>query len=69
MRMLRLVLGVAILVQGVVVTDTITIILGMIIAGTAVAKIGCCGTNGCAVDTPSIKQNTRIDHEELDLKK
>jgi len=62
--MLRLVLGTAILVQGIVAKDTITIILGVTFAGMAVANIGCCGGGGCAVNTRSTNNKTEDIHYE-----
>ena len=67
-RLLRLVLGVAILVQGIVAKDTTTILLGAAFGGMGLANIGCCGPNGCAVNTRSVK-TTKIEYEELDIKK
>lgn len=68
MRILRLILGVIILIQGIVVAEVLTIILGVLFAGMAVANIGCCGANGCAVNPGnSIKNKTKeISYEEVD---
>jgi hypothetical protein len=61
-----LILGIAILVQGIVARDTITIILGLVFGGMAVANIGCCGAGGCAVNTHSINNKTKdIQYEEV----
>jgi cytochrome c oxidase assembly protein Cox11 len=69
-RLLRLVLGVAILVQGIIIKDVSTILLGIVFAAMPVFNIGCCGTNGCAVNTKkSNKSYTNIEYEELDTKK
>jgi hypothetical protein len=53
MRILRLVLGIAILVQGIITGDSLSVILGVIFSGTAFANIGCCATGSCAVDPGS----------------
>ena len=67
MRIVRLVLGIIIIIQGIIVAETITIILGVLFAGMAVANIGCCGTNGCAVNPGnSIKNKRKINYEEVD---
>ena len=68
MRILRLVLGIILTIQGIVVAETITIILGVLFAGMAVANIGCCGTNGCSINpSHSIKNKTKdINCEEVD---
>ena len=49
-RLLRLVLGIAILVQGIVGNDLTSMVLGVLLGGTAVANIGCCGTQGCTIN-------------------
>lgn len=71
MRILRLVLGIVIAIQGIVVGEAVTIILGLLFAGMSVANIGCCGTNGCAVNPGnSIKNKTKdITYEEADTVK
>ncbi len=68
-RILRLGLGIAILVQGIVAKETMTMVLGVIFGGMAVANIGCCGTNGCAINGGSTNKTQKIDYEELDIKK
>ena len=68
MRIVRLVLGIIIIVQGAMAREAITVILGLLFAGMAVANIGCCGANGCAVSPrSSIKNKTKeISYEEVD---
>ena len=66
MRILRLVLAIGILVQGIIARDTVTIILGVVFGGMAVANIGCCGVGGCAVKRPSTSNKTEdIQYEEV----
>ena len=66
-RIIRLVLGIAILVQGIMTKDFLTAVLGIFFAGMAVANVGCCGTKGCAVNTArSIKDKSNIEYEEVD---
>ena len=69
MRILRLGLGIAILVQGIVAKETMTMVLGVIFGGMALANIGCCGINGCAINSRSTNKTQTIDYEELDIKK
>jgi len=69
MRILRLVIGIALLVQGIVKKDAASIVLGLIVAGMALANIGCCGTSGCAVKNTASNKTKNIHYEELDLKK
>jgi hypothetical protein len=66
MRILRLVLALAILTQGIIARDSMAIILGLVFGGMAVANIGCCGAGGCAVNQSSINQKTEeIQYEEV----
>ena len=69
MRILRLGLGIAILVQGIVAKETMTMVLGVIFGGMALANIGCCGTNGCAINNRPTNNTQKIHYEELDIKK
>jgi hypothetical protein len=69
MRILRLGLGIAIIVQGIAARETVAVVLGVIFGGMAFANIGCCGTNGCAINSRSTDKNKKIDYEELDSKK
>lgn len=64
-RVLRLVLGIAVLVQGAMVTDVTSIILGLIVSGTAVANIGCCGPAGCGVRTSRSQTSMREGPSEV----
>lgn len=65
-RILRLVLGVGILVQGITARDGVSIFLGFALGGMAVANIGCCGAGGCAVNSSSTMTKTEdIQYEEV----
>lgn len=66
MRILRLVLSIAIIVQGIVAKETTSIILGLVFGGMAVANIGCCGMGGCAVNPTSNSNNEEeVKYEEV----
>lgn len=70
MRILRMVLGVGILVQGIIAKDTLTIIFGVAFAGMAVANIGCCGAGGCETTTLTTNHKPEdIQYEEVVSKK
>ena len=69
MRILRLVLGISILVQGIVAKDAMIIVLGVLFSGMTIANIGCCGTSGCTINRRSANKTQRIDYEDLDIKK
>jgi hypothetical protein len=66
MRFLRLTIGIAILVQAVMVKDILFAFAGIIFTAMPVFNVGCCGTAGCAAP-PSKKQNTtkEIPYEEV----
>ena len=69
MRGLRLVIGVIALVQSIIRKDiTLGIIAGFLLV-TAIANVGCCGSNGCAVNFNNRKKEKKILYEELDNKK
>lgn len=66
MRILRLVLAIGILAQGITARDTVTIFLGVVFGGMAVANIGCCGTTGCPVSQRSTNNKKEdIQYEEV----
>ena len=47
MRVLRLVIGIAILVQALIAKDAIFGIAGLLLTSMAIFNIGCCGTDNC----------------------
>ena len=68
MRGLKLVIGLIALVQSVLQKDiTLGIIAGFLLL-TAIANVGCCGSNGCAVNFKNSKKEKEIQYEELDNK-
>jgi len=66
-RLIRFILGLAVLLQGIFARDNITIIFGIAIGGMALINVGCCGANGCSITTPA--KTKIIQDEELDTKK
>jgi hypothetical protein len=70
--MARLLLGIAALVQAVMLKEWPLALAGLFIAGMALANTGC-GIGGCAPRTQyrTIKpnENKEIEYEELDIKK
>ena len=66
-RIIRLILGGVILVQGIVGKDIISIVFGILFGGMAVLNIGCCGA-GCSVNFRSENKRKIINYEELDAK-
>lgn len=66
MRFLRLAMGIAILVQAVMIKDILFVLGGIIFTAMPVFNIGCCGMAGCAAPAPK-KQKTakEIIYEEV----
>lgn len=67
MRVFRLVVGIAALVPAFTQKDLTLGLLAALLL-TAIANIGCCGANGCAVNFKEIKKEKEIIYEELDSK-
>ncbi|MEO5998238.1 MAG: hypothetical protein ABIN89_15935 [Chitinophagaceae bacterium] len=66
LRLLRLVIGVAIIVQGILARDILFGLAGLLFTSMAVFNIGCCGTGGCSVPSKKISQPTKdISYEEV----
>ncbi len=69
-RFLRLAIGMAILVQGYLSKDTMSMILGGAFSAMAVANVGCCGAGACAVNTRSPQRRTHdTSYEEVTASK
>ena len=54
-RLIRLILGLSILIEGIFQKDPLRIIFGSLFSGLALANIGCCGTSVCSVNLKSSK--------------
>lgn len=66
MRFIRLVLGIAIIVQSFVVKDWTMGILGAMFTSMPVFNIGCCGVGGCAAPMKKATDETKeITYEEV----
>ncbi|MEO7047517.1 MAG: hypothetical protein ABI091_19615 [Ferruginibacter sp.] len=65
-RLLRLVIGIAIMVQGILTKDILFGIAGLLFTAMAVFNAGCCGTAGCNVPIKKTSLTTKdIRNEEL----
>lgn len=65
-RLLRLIAGIAILVQAVIARDILFAVLGLIFTAMPVFNIGCCGTQGCYVPEQKRQDKTKeIIYEEV----
>lgn len=67
MRVIRLLLGIIILIQGIIIKDIPSAILGIVFGGMAAANIGCCSTNACTISPVTPKNKTQIKHEEKNI--
>lgn len=65
-RVIRLLLGLAVIVQAVVLKDTLLGVAGLLFSSMALFNRGCCGQAGCATTAkePS-KSNTETTYEEV----
>lgn len=66
-RVFRLVVGTAALVQGILYHNNVLWMMGGLLLVQAVFNMGCCGVGGCAV-TPSAKKQDvtkTVDYEEV----
>lgn len=60
MRVIRIIIGIVALVQSVIQRDiTLGIIAGFLLL-TAIANVGCCGTNNCSVNFNNRKKEKEI---------
>ncbi len=65
-RLLRLGVGIAILVQAIIAMDILFAIFGLIFTAMPVFNIGCCGTQGCYVPPDKNQDKAKeIIYEEV----
>jgi hypothetical protein len=62
-RFLRLVIGLAAAIQGILQREVVVTIAGLFLFSTAIFNYGCCGSGGCSVSYPS-KENKTIQLEK-----
>ncbi len=67
MRIIRLILAIAIMVQSWYMKDTTTGVLGVVLLATAAFNIGCCGPTGCSTNLYSSKKSSEknTEYEEV----
>lgn len=70
MRILRLLLGIIIIIQGAVEHEAAFVLMGILFSGMSVLNIGCCGPAGCSTSSPFVKgkqsENEEITYEEIE---
>jgi carbonic anhydrase/acetyltransferase-like protein (isoleucine patch superfamily) len=69
MRIFRVTLGIAAMVQGARVGDGVFLAAGAILLVMGFANLGCCGANGCSVPVNQNQTVNRNDDKELDSEK
>lgn len=66
MRLLRLGLGTAIVVQSVMAHEIVMVIVGLLFTGMAVFNIGCCGMGACSTPVQRRQAPAKdIEYEEV----
>jgi hypothetical protein len=68
-RVVRLLIGMAALVQGIVQKEVLVLAAGSWILFGALFNLGCCGSGGCAVPKSTQKTNKEVTYEEVDVSK
>lgn len=69
MRVLRLILGIYIGIQAMLVADALSGMISVFFLYQAITNTGCCGVQGCAI--PAKKQNQptqEVTFQEVDVK-
>lgn len=66
MRVFRLGIGIAIMVQAAMAKEVLFGLAGLLFTGMSVFNIGCCGTGGCYTPTKKPAETTKdITYEEV----
>lgn len=63
-RFLRLIMGIAILIQGFMAKDVLFGIAGLLFTGMALFNLGCCTTGNCAAPPAKGNQQSKEIHYE-----
>lgn len=71
MRVIRLALGILVIIQSISEKNYMLTFAGGLFAFLALINVGCCGANGCAVNTRVSKSDLKKEavYEEVDLSK
>lgn len=65
-RLVRLGMGIAIIVQAVAINDTLFGFIGLLLAGMALFNAGCCGTGSCYLpESKNREEKKDIHYEEV----
>lgn len=66
MRGFRLLIGLAIMIQGIYSGDVLTLVLGAVFMVMALANVGCCGGGSCPVKPYNKSLQKTTDHDKMD---
>ena len=71
MRVIRLALGILVIIQSISEKNYMLTVAGGLFAVLALINVGCCGSNGCAVNPRVNKNDLKMEavYEEVDLTK
>ena len=65
-RAIRLIMGIAIIIQAIIAKDILFGLAGFVFSGMALFNAGCCGSNGCTTTPVNTKNKTKdISYEEV----
>lgn len=65
-RVIRLVVGVAAVVQGLQSSEVLMVVAGLFVGAMALLNKGCCGTSGCRLPAGQQKDKTKeVSYEEV----
>jgi len=65
-RAIRLIMGIAIIIQAIVAKDILFGLAGFVFSGMALFNAGCCGSNSCTTTPVNTKNKTKdISFEEV----
>lgn len=66
MRFLRLIIGVSVIVQGLIIKDWMFVTLGTLFSLMPILNVGCCGTSYCNTTLNNTNKNTdEVTFEEI----
>ena len=68
-RVVRLLIGLTAVVQGIVQKEVLVLAAGIWLLFGALFNVGCCGSGGCTIQTHAKKPANEVVYEELDSTK
>lgn len=68
-RVVRFLIGLAALVQGIIQKEVLVLAAGSWVLFGALFNLGCCSSGGCSVSTSTQKTNKEVVYEKVDASK